>query len=308
MTPERSRTLTADGIDLGTTLQPIGVFPSDPTHRWLPGGFAKAVLTPSGPGTVELRWNGSGAVDVGAWGPGATWLLDASPDLVGLHDDLTGFDPTSDPRVDRWWRLHGRFRLCTLPVIWQQLVPVLLGQRVTTDEAARSWAGIVRRWGAPAPGPHRLWMPPAPEALAAATYVDLHAFNVERRRAEAILLAARRADRLEEAAAMPTAEALDRLTALPGLGMWTATSVLTTAGGDPDVVVLRDYGLPTLVNYAFTGRTERIPPDEGGDALMCAHLAPWAGHRGRIIRLLFAAGVAAPRRAPRAAIPDNRRR
>ena len=54
--------------------------------------------------------------------------------------------------------------------------------------------------------------------------------------------------------------------------------------------MLRDYWLPTMVNYAFTGNAKRMPADEGGDELMCAHLAPWAGHRQRIVRLLSSSG------------------
>ena len=66
---------------------------------------------------------------------------------------------------------------------------------------------MVYAWGEPAPGPCDLRLPPTPEMVASKTYVDLHRFNVERRRADAILLAARRANRLEEAAAMTPADA-----------------------------------------------------------------------------------------------------
>jgi 3-methyladenine DNA glycosylase/8-oxoguanine DNA glycosylase len=192
-------------------------------------------------------------------------------------------------------------------VIWQELLLVLLGQRVTTEEAVKSWSRIVYAWGEPAPGPLGLRLPPTPSVVAASTYVDLHRFNVERRRADAILLAARRAQRLEEAAAMPPPEARVRLSALPGLGTWTATSVITATHGDPDTIVLRDYGLPTMVNYAFTGDPRRLSADEGGDEIMCRHLEPWAGHRQRIVRLLFTVGVSPPRRGPRARNPDIRR-
>lgn len=106
---------------------------------------------------------------------------------------------------------------------------------------------------------------------------------------------------------MSTQDALARLSALPGLGPWTATATLTSSHGDPDVIVLRDYGLPTLVNYAFTGDVARLDPDRGGDEILAAHLAPWAGHRQRIIRLIMDAGVSVPRRAPKAVNPDIRR-
>jgi 3-methyladenine DNA glycosylase/8-oxoguanine DNA glycosylase len=301
------RVLHTGDIDLRATLTPIGVYSRDPTTRWTPNSFSKAVLTPDGPGTMVLSWDGRGATTAEAWGSGAAWLLDRAPHWVGLRDDLEGFDPTIHPRIAELARRHPGIRLASAGVIWQELLLVLLGQRVTTEEAVKSWARMVYAWGEPAPGPLELRLPPTPSAVASATYVDLHRFNVERRRADAILLAARRANRLEEAATMTAADARARLSALPGLGPWTATSVITSSHGDPDTIVLRDYGLPTMVNHAFTGDARRLPADEGGDEIMCRHLAPWTGHRQRIVRLLYTAGVSAPRRGPRARNPDIRR-
>ncbi len=285
----------------------IGIYASDPTFRKGRGHFAKAVLTPDGSGTLRLTWSGSGEVDAEAWGDGAEWLLDRSPYWVGLHDDLTGFDPTLNARVAELWRRHSGLRLPAAGVIWQELVLVLLGQRVTTEEASKSWNRMCRTWGHPAPGPCDLILPPEPHVVAALHYTDLHKINVERRRAEAILLAAKRANRLEEAAVMPIDEAITRLSALPGLGIWTATATTLASHGHPDTLLLRDYGMPTLVNYAFTGDATHLDPDRGGDDIMCAHLEPWRGHRQRIIRLLYAAGIAAPRRGARQRNPDIRR-
>jgi 3-methyladenine DNA glycosylase/8-oxoguanine DNA glycosylase len=302
-----SRTLSAENIDLSNTLQMIGVYGLDPTFRRAAGMFAKAVLTPIGPGTMRLTWDASGAVLAEAWGSGADWLLDRAPDWIGLRDDLTGFDPSLHPRIGELWRRHSGLRLAAIGVIWQELVLVLLGQRVTTEEAAKSWNRMCRTWGEPAPGPCDLMLPPSPSVIAALSYVDLHRMNVERRRADAILTAAKRANRLEEAAMMSAADAITRLSALPGFGIWTATATVVAALGDPDTILLRDYGMPTKVNYAFTGDATRLDPDAGGDDVMCAHLEPWSGHRQRIIRLLFAAGINPPRRAPRAFNPDIRR-
>jgi 3-methyladenine DNA glycosylase/8-oxoguanine DNA glycosylase len=301
------RTLRTGDIDLRATMKPIGIYPRDPSTRWTSNSFAKAVLTPDGPGAMLLSWDRHGTTTAEAWGSGASWLLERAPYWVGLHDDVTGFDPTLHPRIAEWARRHPGIRLPAAGVIWQELLLVLLGQRVTTEEAVKSWARLLYAWGEPAPGPLELRLPPTPSVVASATYSDLHRFNVERRRADAILLAARRANRLEEAASMTPNDALARLSALPGLGLWTATSVLTATHGDPDTIVLRDYGLPTMVNHAFTGEARRLPPDDGGDEIMCRHLAPWAGHRQRIIRLLYTVGISAPRRGPRARNPDIRR-
>lgn len=314
----KARALRTDSIDMRATLRPIGVYSRDPTHRWGTNSFAKAALTPAGPGTMRLTWDRAGATTAEAWGDGADWLLERAPYWAGMHDDVTTFDPSAttatpaiDPRVGaamaEWWRRHPGLRLAASGLVWQDLLLVLLGQRVTTEEAVKSWVRIVDAWGAPAPGPCDLRLPPPPEVVATRSYVEFHRFNVERHRADAIRTAAKRAGRLEEAATMDAAGALRRLTALPGLGLWTATSVIGPCLGDADTVVLRDYGLPTMVNYAFTGDARRLPADQGGDEVMCGHLAPWSGHRRRIIRLLFAAGVSPPRRGPRAVNPDIRR-
>jgi 3-methyladenine DNA glycosylase/8-oxoguanine DNA glycosylase len=302
-----TRYLRAPGIDLRSTLQMIGIYRNDPTHATTATSFAKAVLTPDGPATMRLSWNSSGDITAEAWGAGAKWLLDRAPHWAGLNDNIAGFYPGLHPRIEQLWRSHSTTRLAAAGVIWQELVLVLLGQRVTTGEASKSWNRMCRTWGEHAPGPCELMLPPTPEAVAGLSYTDLHRVNVERRRAEAILLAAKRAHRLEEAAAMSVDDALIRLSVLPGLGMWTATATVLASHGAPDVLVLRDYGLPTLVNFAFTGDAQRLDPDLGGDEIMLAHLAPWAGHRQRIIRLLYVAGVSAPRRAPRAFNPDIRR-
>ena len=306
-TPSASRALDASGIDVPLTLQMIGIYTADPTFSKGPGRFEKAVLTPDGPGTMRLTWDDLGRVEARAWGAGAEWLVERAPAWVGLTDDVSDFDPSPNRRIAELWRRHPGVRVPASGVIWQELALVLLGQRVTTQEAARGYRRLCETWGEPAPGPCGLTLPPTPEALASLGYVDLHAIGVERRRADALLLAARRAARLEEAAGMASDAAYERLSALPGLGPWTATATLLASHGDPDVVLLRDYAMPTLVNYAFTGDARRLDPDRGGDDVMLAHLEPFRGHRQRVIRLLYAAGIVAPRRAPRRRNPDIRR-
>lgn len=293
--------------DLRATVGAYGSHGFNLTQRRSAHAFARAVRTPAGPGTMLLEWTDDGDVEASAWGSGAAWLVDAAPRWLGVHDDPAGFDPTLDERVARAWRDRGRFRLTASGVIWQELLVVLLGQRVTTREAAKSFTRIVDAWGEPAPGPIGLRLPPSPEAIAARTYVDFHRMNVERRRADAILLAARRASRLEEAATMSTADALVRLQALPGLGVWTATSTVAASHGDADTIVLRDYGMPTLVNFFFTGDARHLDADQGGDDIMCEHLEPWRGHRQRLVRLIKRTSGFPPRRAPRAFNPDIRR-
>lgn len=294
---EGTRLLVLGAVDPSSAL-PRGMGRSDPTCVAGRGTFARAVHTPAGPGTLRVDWSPGGHATVAAWGAPAAvdWLLDAAPAWLGLADDVSAFRP-AHPLVAELWRRAPGARLGASGLVWAELLPTIVSQRVQFPDAARSWRRLVRAHGTPAPGPLGLWLAPAPERLRELSYHDLHRFDLERRRADALLTAARHADRLEEAATMPVAAAIERLQALPGLGAWTATSVAAAAFGHPDTVVLGDYWFPTVVRHALAG-DRRWCPDDGP---MLALLAPFTGHRGRVVRMLCAAGFQPARRAPRRA-------
>lgn len=100
----------------------------------------------------------------------------------------------------------------------------------------------------------------------------------------------------------PDGDARDRvLTRLPGIGVWTSAETRIRALGDPDAVSVGDYHLAHEVGNALTGhRTD----DDG----MLEILAPWAGQRQRVIRLIGASGVREERRGPRMSVEDHRAR
>jgi len=120
------------------------------------------------------------------------------------------------------------------------------------------------------------------------------------RRANVLRHAAARADRLEEAGAMDLASARRRLLAFPGVGPWTAAEVAVVALGDADAVSVGDYHIPNTVAWALAGEPR------ADDERMLELLEPYAGHRGRVIRLLEAAGISAPRYGPRATVRSIR--
>jgi 3-methyladenine DNA glycosylase/8-oxoguanine DNA glycosylase len=258
----------------------------------------RATRTPDGPATLAIELRGSEVV-AEAWGPGAERALDGVPDLVGLNDDRSGF--RAQHRVIA--ELDRRYRGIRIPrskAVLESLVPGILEQKVTGEEARRSFRGLVRAFGEPAPGPEafRLRLPPAPERLAALPYYAYHAFGLERRRAEVIRRAAARAAWFEETVDLPMDEAYRRLAALPGLGPWTAAEVAVRALGDADAVSVGDYHLPGLVGSVLSGE------DGADDARMLELLEPYRPHRARVIRLIEAAGSAlwGQRRAPRMAL------
>lgn len=288
-------------VDLRLTLGPLRCGGTDPTIRVGHDGVWRATRTPAGPVTTRLTRDGDG-VTVEAWGPGAEWALEAAPGLVGALDDDSGFEPRHPVLQELRRRLRG-LRIPRTGAVVEALVPTILEQKVIGLEAKRSWAGIVRAWGDPAPGPAGgppVMLPPSPERLAATPYWAFHRFNVERRRAETVRRACTHAHRLEEAADMAPPDAFRRLTALPGLGPWSAARVALAALGDADAVAVGDYHLPHLVCWALAGEPR------GDDARMLELLEPYRGHRGRVARLLVAGGVRPPRFGPRLALQPIR--
>ena len=233
-----------------------------------------------------------GVVDVDAWGPGAEWVVHHAPALCGDDDDDTGFAPGPGLLADVH-RRHPGLRVPKTRAVFEALVPVVLGQKVTTEEAHRSYWALVAELGTAAPGPRRLFVPPPPAALAHTPYWTFHRFGIERRRAEVIVRAARSAKRLEETVAMDLPNAWRRLTAFSGVGPWTAAKVAQVALGDGDAVPVGDYHLPHMVGYAFDGTARST------DERMLELLEPYRGHRARVLRLLMLAGIGAPRFGPR---------
>ena len=280
-------------IDLGASLRPLAMGGGDPVVRIEAGEALVATRTVAGPATIRLSGSGT-TIAAEAWGPGAEAALEAAPALCGAHDDLTGFDPEQHPRVAHLARAHSGRRVIRSGAVVEALLRAVLGQKVTTAESKRSYRLLVEALGEPAPGPGELTLAPAPERLAGLAYHRFHPFGIERRRAETILRIARRAKRMEEAATLPLPDAYRRLEAIPGVGPWSSAYVGLVALGDPDAVPVGDFHIPNTVAWVLAGE------ERGTDERMLELLAPFAGHRGRVIGLIKAAGVHAPRYGPRA--------
>ncbi len=111
---------------------------------------------------------------------------------------------------------------------------------------------------------------------------------------------ARRSKRLEEALTMALPDAYRRIQAIRGVGPWSAAWVGLQALGDADAVLVGDFHIPNTVAWALTGEPR------GDDDRMLELLEPFRPHRGRVVRLLKAAGIKAPKYGPRQAIREIR--
>ena len=254
-------------------------------------GVWRATRTPAGPGTERL-WVEGDTLRVEAWGPGADWLCENAPALVGETYDDTGFTPRH-PLLTELHRRHRGVRIPRTQAVLEAAVPSILEQKVISLQARHAYRRLLLELGDAAPGPVPLRLPPAPATLAATPYWTFHRWGVEQRRAQVIISAAGHAKRLEEAVGMAPADAFRRLTALPGMGPWTAAEIAVVALGDPDAVSVGDYHLPNLVSWALAGEPR------GTDERMLELLEPYRGHRARAIQLLELAGITAPGRGPR---------
>jgi 3-methyladenine DNA glycosylase/8-oxoguanine DNA glycosylase len=277
----------------------------DPTNRFDGDTYWRATATPEGPATLAVRADpANGELRGWAWGSGASAVLDGLPDLVGASDDLAGFatvvasavGPGADV-VAGWARRRPGLRIPHTGAVVEALIPSVLEQKVAGREARRSYQELVVALGEPAPGPAGEWgmrVPPAPAVLAATPSWAMHPFGIERRRAETLSrvgAAARHLERVRDR---------EQLTVIPGVGPWTAAEVALVALGDADAVSVGDFHLPHQLAWALIGEAR------GDDDLMLELLEPWKGHRGRVLRLVDAVGVMAPRFGPRQALRSFR--
>jgi 3-methyladenine DNA glycosylase/8-oxoguanine DNA glycosylase len=255
------------------------------------GVAERASRTPDGPVSVRFAET-EGGIEVEAWGPGARWLLERAAAWCGAEDDDAGFDPERG-LVRDLRRRHAGLRIPRTGLTTERMIPVILEQKVTGNEARRAYRRLVTALAEPAPGPLGLVLPPDPERVATLPYYAFHPFGVERRRAEVLRHVGARAAWVDDAATLPIDAAEDRLATVQGIGPWTVAEVARLAFGDADAVSVGDYHVPNIVAWALA----REP--RGSDKRMLELLEPYRPHRGRVQRLLEMSGIRAPAFGPR---------
>ncbi len=294
-------------VDLVAILGPLS---RGPRHRTLrferPGGASEvtawwATSTPDGPGTLRLVAQAAdGSVQATAWGPGAQWLADGVPILLGASDVPESFAPVHPVVAEALRRAPGWRMLRTRRPL-DACVAAVIEQKVTGLEARRAWQSLVGQFGEPAPGPAPSGMsvPPTPQAWRSIVDADFHRAGVTPHRIRTLRVVASTSAAIERTAALCGVDADRVLRALPGVGVWTSAEVRQRAHGDADAVSFGDYHVAKDICWWLTG-------ERGDDARMAELLEPYAGHRFRVQRLMELAGAGAPRRGPRMAVPQHR--
>src|SRR3989442_13934460 len=123
-----SRVIAPDRpLDLWLTLGPLARGGAgDPSVRLDGAEIWRATRTPAGIATQRLRPRGQ-AIEVEAWGPGAEWLLEHAPVLLGEGDNARDFAPPH-PILRDLHRQHAGLRMLHTESVMEALVPTVLEQ------------------------------------------------------------------------------------------------------------------------------------------------------------------------------------
>jgi len=270
---------------------------------------SRATLTPDGPGTIEFvaptRWVADTVVAhppaaevLATHGPGGEWLAARVTHMAGHTDAPPTIAAAPHPALQRALRDVGKLHLPRTESPYHELLPAILGQRITAAQALAQWSVLCRRYGEPAPGNLNLHLPPSPERLRAVASWDFHRLGIEHQRARTLQMAARHAAYIERTRELDGAAARAALMKLPGIGVWTSAVAVGVSHGDPDALPIGDFHVKNTVAWALTGCAR------GTDDEMVATLAPYAGQRWRVVRTLERAGNSAPKFGPKRRLID----
>ena len=269
----------------------------DPTYRIDGARHWRGLRTPDGPASLLVEARPADAVvEARAWGPGAAWALEQLPPLLGADDDPSGFEPRP-PLLEQALRHHPHWRVGRTGLVLEALVPAVIEQKVTGQEAFAGFRRLVHRYGERAPGPGAdagLWIQPGPEVLRAIPSWEWLRMHIDPARSRTVVRVAGVAGSLERLTDVPVDEVDRRMRSLPGVGRWTSAEVRSRALGDADAVSFGDYHVAADVGWAVRG----TPMD---DDELEEFLEPWRPHRGRVVGLIALSGLHRPRRGPRMA-------
>lgn len=170
-------------------------------------------------------------------------LLGFEFDLVAFSAWATGAEPIA-PLVVRF----AGFRPSLSPDPFEALVTSITAQQVSLQSAVAIRNRLVERFGEPV---GRVWAFPPRERLAAASEEELFAVGFSRRKAEYVVGLARSEIDLAELALLRDDEVKERLTALRGLGEWTADWFLARHLGRPRAWPAGDLALRKAVRGIY---------------------------------------------------------
>lgn len=292
-------TLAVDGpLDVASTLARYHRWGEDPTTR-IDGDALRRVLR-LGHRLLPYEVRASGGVDdvrltvVVADGAGDAAVERAVTTevrrLYGLDFDLVAFyrmakaDPALAPLVEPLYGL----RPTLAPTPLEMLVGSISAQQVNLAFAFACRARLVRRWGTAVATPGGdVYAFPAAEALAAARLREYRALKFSTRKAEYIRDIARAVVRgtldLNALMTARSVEIIATLTALRGLGRWTADWFLARCCGRGDVCPAGDLAVRKAFEHHYGRRGRTLSEDA-----IRRRARAWGEHQNVAVHYLLA--------------------
>jgi DNA-3-methyladenine glycosylase II len=186
-------------------------------------------------------------------------LRRADPVMARLIDDFGG--PLAV-------EADGRVRPAAL---YGALVRGITGQQLSVKAAASIWGRLLERFGGRTPTPEQI-LADDPEELRAACGFSRAKVAYLRSLAEHVLSGEIELDRLDD---LPDGEVIRELTAVKGIGEWTAHMFLMFTLHRPDVLPTGDLGVRNAAMRAYELAAPPTPAE------LAAIAEPWRPHRTR---------------------------
>ena len=282
-------------LDVGATLSRYRIWGEDPVNRVGDGVFRRVLRLEGALHPYEVRWRGTvddARLSVSVPTSRSARVREAVTHEVrrifGLDADLPGFYRMAKSDVvltDLITSLHG-MRPTLAPGGLEMLVGSIVAQQVNLTFAFALRARLVRRYGvAVRIGGDTVYAFPEARALAGLRVKTLRALQFSTRKAEYIRDVARAiaAGRLDLTAltGAPNAEVIERLTALRGLGRWTADWYLARCLGRGDACPAGDLAVRKVFDHHY-GRGRTL-----SEAAIRRRASAWGEHQSIAIHYLL---------------------
>ncbi len=251
-------------FDFGLTTERFALFGHDPANVWAEGRLHRVLA-----GREAAIGPGPGGAEVAPADPA---LAEPVRRLLGAGFDLAAFAAfaaTEDPVLARLAAELPGLRPALVPDPWEALVTAITAQQVSLRAASAIRARFVQAFGE---RHDRAWAFPTRERVARERPERLRALGFSTRKAEyAVALAGSPLD-LDGLAALPDDRAKAELTALPGLGEWTADWFLARHLGRPHAWPAGDLALRKAVSaFYLDGREAGIAETRAVGERLGAH-------------------------------------
>ena len=200
---------------------------------------------------LELRGPELSPANVESATDRVSWLLGVDQDLAAFYE-LGKADEAMAGLVDKFYGLH----LPHTATVFEALVLAVLGQQISTSVARIIRTLLIETFGPSAEFDGETYYAfPRPESIWASSPAELHTMKLTQRKSEYVhglagstLDSAVGLERLDE---LTDREIVEKLTALRGVGLWTAQWALIRAVGRPDALPLGDLALRRVVSRLF---------------------------------------------------------